>query len=122
MTKMRVHIARNNIKDKNGVTWQVPNDIFLLAYKNLIGQELRDNENVICTSVVQDGDIVYGIFSVPEKNLGKLGGLFVNTRVEGVLQQSGLVTEIKENAELLGLSVNHADEGAIGFTEIKEEK
>lgn len=120
MAKMRVHIARNNTKDSNGVTWKLPNDNFLSAYQNIIGQEVYDGCK--CISVEQEGDDLYAMFSVEEATpVGELMGWFVNTEVRGVLDNR-VVTEITTGAKLCGLSLDHADEGAIGFTEIKEEE
>lgn len=120
MTKMKVHIARNNTKDANGVTWKLSNDNFLSAYQNIVGQELCDGYN--CIGVEQEGDNIYAIFSVDgDKPPEELMGWFVNTEVRGVLDNR-VVTEITTKATLCGLSLGHADEGAIGFTEIKEEK
>lgn len=120
MAKMRVHIARNNIKDKNGVTWKLANDNFFSAYQNIVGQEVYDGCK--CISVEQEGDIIYAIFGVEgDKPPKALMGWFVNTEVRGTLDNK-VVTEITTGANLCGLSLDHADEGAIGFTEIKEEK
>lgn len=120
MAKMRVHIARNNTKNSNGVTWKLSNDNFLSAYQNIVGQELYDGCK--CISVEQEGDNIYAIFSLEEEKPPEaLMGWFVNTEVRGVLDNK-VLTEITTGATLCGLSLDHADEGAIGFTEIKEEK
>ena len=120
MGKMRVHIARNNTTDGNNVTWKLSNDNFLSAYQNIVGQEVYDGCK--CLSVEQEGDDIYAIFSVEESTpVGELMDWFVNTEVRGVLD-NGVVTEITTGATLCGLSLDHADEGAIGFTEIEEEE
>lgn len=119
MVKMKVHIARNNTTDSNNVTWKLSNDNFLSAYQNIVGQEIYDGCK--CISVEQEGDDLYTIFSLEEEKPPEaLMGGFVNTEVRGVLD-NGVVTEITTKATLCGLSLDHADEGAVGFTEIKEE-